>query len=295
MIRLFASDLDGTLLGAFHNVNAPVRHAIREVTATGAHFAVATGRTFRASDDFGFTGVDCEVVCANGAIVLDREGQIVRYAQMDPAVVEEMLRAFPEAPFLCISRHHSYVRGSREAYEAGYAMRSPVQTALDRVRSRAMRAGQARYPNERVFDCTTSDVLAHELCKVNCRLADAGAARELSAFVSEHAEKIVDAPFSPVMFEITRAGVDKGEAVSWLAGYLGMGEDEVAVYGDGGNDVAMLSRFSRYGHAYAPHGASGDAKRAAGLVLGSNLVYAPARHMAATAREQAARARGSER
>ena len=32
MIRLFASDLDGTLLGALHDVNLPVRAAIREVT-----------------------------------------------------------------------------------------------------------------------------------------------------------------------------------------------------------------------------------------------------------------------
>lgn len=286
MIRLFASDLDGTLLGALHDVSAPVRAAIRSVTASGAHFAVATGRTFRSSGDFGFEGLACEVVCANGAIVLDRTGDVVRFATMDPAVVEEMLLAFPDAPFMCIGREHSYIRGTREAYAAGYEVSGPVSRVVDGVRTRAMRRGQARYPGERVFGCSTADVLRHDICKVNCRFADAGQARELSAFVAEHGDAIVDAPFSPVMFEITSVGVDKGTAVEWLADYLGIHRDEVAVYGDGGNDVAMLERFSAYGHAYALRGACDDARRAASYVLGSNLLYAVPRHMARTVRGQ---------
>ena len=149
---------------------------------------------------------------------------------------------------------------------------------------RAMRRGQARYPHERVFDCSTEEILSHDICKVNCRVRDAGMARELSAFISERADRIVDAPFSPVMFEITAAGVNKGETVEWLAGYLGISRDEVAVYGDGGNDITMLERFAPYGHAFAPYGASDDAKRAAGLVLGSNLAYAVPRHMVHTVR-----------
>lgn len=284
MIRLFASDLDGTLLGALHDVSLPVRAAIREVTDAGAHFAVATGRTFRSSGDFGFEGLPCEVVCANGAIVLNRESEVVRFATMDPAVIEEMLAAFPAAPFMCIGREHSYVRGTREAYEAGYEVRGPVARVVDGVRMRAMRRGQARYPHERVFDCSAEEILSRDICKVNCRVRDAGMARELSAFISERADRIVDAPFSPVMFEITAAGVNKGEAVEWLAGYLGISRDEVAVYGDGGNDIAMLERFAPYGHAFAPYGASDDAKRAAGLVLGSNLAYAVPRHMVHTVR-----------
>lgn len=284
MIRLFASDLDGTLLAALHDVGLPVRAAIREVTDAGAHFAVATGRTFRSSGDFGFESLPCEVVCANGAIVLNRESEAVRFATMDQAVIEEMLAAFPAAPFMCIGREHSYVRGTREAYEAGYEVRGPVARVVDGVRMRAMRRGQARYPHERVFDCSAEEILSHDICKVNCRVRDAGMARELSAFIAERADRIVDAPFSPVMFEITAAGVNKGEAVEWLAGYLGISRDEVAVYGDGGNDIAMLERFAPYGHAFAPYGASDDAKRAAGLVLGSNLAYAVPRHMVRTVR-----------
>ena len=57
MIKLFASDLDGTLLNLLHDTDRTIRDAIREVTASGAHFSVATGRTMRTSQDFGFSGL----------------------------------------------------------------------------------------------------------------------------------------------------------------------------------------------------------------------------------------------
>lgn len=76
MVGLFASDLDGTLLGATHRVSRPVLRAIRAATDSGRHFAVATGRVMRSSGGFGFGGVPIEAVCANGAIVLGRDGSV---------------------------------------------------------------------------------------------------------------------------------------------------------------------------------------------------------------------------
>ena len=60
-------------------------------------------------------------------------------------------------------------------------------------------------------------------------------------------------------------------------------EDEVAFYGDGGNDIAMLERFA---HAYATRGASDEAKRAAGAVIGSCALHAVPRHIARTVRRE---------
>lgn len=90
--------------------------------------------------------------------------------------------------------------------------------------------------------------MQHDVCKVNCRVPDSDMERELHAFLAEHADAVVNAPFNPAMFEITDRACNKGESVAWLANYLGFSEDEVAVYGDGGNDIVMLDRFE---HAYA--------------------------------------------
>ena len=102
-------------------------------------------------------------------------------------------------------------------------------------------------------------------------------------FVAAHADRAINAPFSVRLFEITDPRATKDDAVAWLARQLGLSEGEVAVYGDGGNDLTMLSRFE---HSYAPSGAIADAKRAAAKVIGSNLLYAVPRHIRSTVRRE---------
>ncbi len=287
MIKLFASDLDGTLLGAMHSVSEPVRRCIREVHAQGAHFAIATGRTFRTPDDFGFDGLGCDVVAANGSIILSGEGELLRFEVIDPALVEELLVAFPDEPFACIGRAHTYVRGSKEAHDQGFQTKGVVRRAVDSVRLSAMRkSGGSSFAKEFVFDQSTADVLADDICKINCRSTDEGLIAELHAFLAERADKLVNAPFNPSMFEITKAGVNKGAAVASLATILGIGEDEVNVYGDGGNDIEMLRRFAPHGHAFAPRGGGRGAKDAASETIGSNVLYAVPRHVTKTLRDQ---------
>lgn len=60
---------------------------------------------------------------------------------------------------------------------------------------------------------------------------------------------------------------------------------EVAVYGDGGNDLVMLDRFE---HSFATSNASDAAKQAAGTVIGNCAFHAVPKHMLKTLRDQAA-------
>lgn len=278
MTGLFASDLDGTLLNERHEVDRTIRRALAAVCGSGRHFAVATGRTMRSNHDFGFGGLPIEAICSNGGMIIDAEGELARFRALPKAFLEELLRAFPDVPFDCVGRDHTYTRGSREAWLACV----PASRALKAGMSASARGMR---PGERVFDVDDAGVLAHDICKVNCRVsgADAALSVELGAFMADHAGEAVNAPFDPVLFEITAAGVNKGEAVAWLAARLGIGEDEVAVYGDGGNDVAMLSRFAR---SYATRGACADARAVAAETIGSNRWHAVPRHIMRTIRRE---------
>ncbi|WP_304337889.1 HAD family hydrolase, partial [Collinsella tanakaei] len=119
MIKLFASDLDGTLLNATHMVDPVIVSALRTVTKSGAHFAVATGRTMRSPNDFGFHGVGIEAVCSNGSIILDRDGNTIYHSDVDKGVLEEMLRTFPQVCFECVGLDRTYVTGSPQDQLAG--------------------------------------------------------------------------------------------------------------------------------------------------------------------------------
>lgn len=279
MIKLFASDLDGTLLNATHMVDPIIVSALRKVTKSGARFAVATGRTMRSPNDFGFHGVPIEAVCSNGSIILDRDGNAIYHSDVDKAVLEEMIRAFPQVCFECVGLDRTYVTGSPQDQLAGFVGKG----AVDKVKMAAMRARRRQMQADCVHNQSVSDILSRDICKVNARVSDPALDLELKDFLAGHAGTVVNAPFSPVMYEITNVGVDKGSALKWLADYFGYSMDEVAVYGDGGNDITMLERFE---HAYATSNGSDAAKRAAGNVIGSCAFHAVPRHMVKTVREQ---------
>lgn len=280
MTRLFASDLDGTLYNALHQTDGAILRRLRRVTAAGRHVALATGRWSSTGAQLGFGDLPLEVVCGNGAFVYDAGGRLLRSVEIPPQTLEELLRAFPTCCLTCVAAEGTFVRGSRDDQMAGYLPSPGLMGRL--VAWRFRRRGPSE---DMTFDQTSADILSHRICKVNCRVLDPDVKAELGAFVEEHADTIVNASFDGDLFELTEASVNKGEAVAWLAGSLGIAEDEVAVYGDGGNDIAMLERFE---HAYATSNASDDAKRAAGHVIGSCALHAVPRHMLATVRREGA-------
>ena len=278
MIKMFASDLDGTLLNALHEVDGTVRRAIHEVGAAGLHVVPATGRSSLTSGKHGFEGIDVDAVLANGALIRSSAGEVLKTFTIDPAFIEELLGEFPQICFDCVTPEGLLCTGSREAHAAGFKNDGPIR----RIVMRGMRARRGA-DEERAFDQTITDVLIHDVCKINCRVASGDLGCELKAFLAEHTDSVVNAPFNPVMFEITDAVCNKGASVAWLARYYGIAEDEVAVYGDGGNDIAMLKRFR---HSYSTQNGSDEAKAAATRIIGSCATHAVPKHMLATVRAQ---------
>lgn len=283
MIKLFASDLDGTLMNLWHEADPTIRGAISELTKAGLHVVPATGRSLLPMGEHGFSGLHVESCCANGSIVRDANGHLLKIFPVDPAFVEAIMREFPQVCWDFATPEGMLVSGSFEEHQASFNQNKNV---FKRIVFRGMRS-RGGFHEDQYFDQTASQVLKHQVCKINTHTPkDAGVVRELNAFLAEHANTVVNAPFDPEMFEITDVNCNKGASVAWLANYLGIEEDECAVYGDGGNDIAMLKRFK---HSYATQGASADAKAVASEVIGSCILHAVPRHMLATMRSQQSR------
>lgn len=278
MIKLFASDLDGTLLNGLHEADRTIRSAIKKAIELGAHVVPATGRSVLPIGDHGFTGLKIDAVCANGSIVRGQNGEVLKTFAMDLTFVEELLRAFPQICFDCCTPDGMFSSGSYEMHQEGFKR----DGLMRRIIMRGMRARGGAH-EEQFFDQSLASILSHEVCKINCRVTTAELDRDLKAFLAEHTDTVVNAPFDPVMFEITDKDCNKGESVAWLGRYYGIDEDEIAVYGDGGNDIAMLSRFK---HSYATANGSADAKAAASATIGRCEFHAVPKHILATLRSQ---------
>ena len=71
----------------------------------------------------------------------------------------------------------------------------------------------------------------------------------------------------PYYLDVTHPSADKGAALRWLAGHLGVPPSEIATIGDGDNDVAM---FRESGFSIAMGNGRPAAKAAATVVTGRN-------------------------
>lgn len=278
MIKLFASDLDGTLLNLLHEVDGTIRRAVSEITAAGLHVVPATGRIEMPMGKHGFVGLKLESVCANGSIIRDANGDILKTFEIAPDFLCELVTAFPQVCWDVSTPEGMFIMGSYEDHQKTFENQSIAQ----RILFKGMRA-RGGMDQKQYFDQTLDDVLKHKICKINTHMYGDGLSQEINAFLAEHSDTVVNAPFNPTMYEITDKSCNKGTSVAWLANYLGIEEDEVAVYGDGGNDIEMLKYFK---HSYATSNASSDAKAAALETIGSCTFHAVPKHMLKTLHTQ---------
>ena len=196
MIKMFASDLDGTLLNTLHEADGTIRRAIRELTEAGLHVVPATGRSTLPIGEHGFTGLALDACCSNGSIVRDSHGEVLKTWTIDPQITEELLKAFPDICFDCSTPDGMFSSGSFEMHQAGFKKDSPIK----RIVMRGMRA-RGGYHEEQYFDQSIGDILRHDVCKINCRVTSPELECDLKAYLAERSDRVVNAPFDPVMFE----------------------------------------------------------------------------------------------
>ena len=159
MIKMFASDLDGTLLNALHEADGTIRRVIRELTEAGLHVVPATGRSTLPIGEHGFTGLPLDACCSNGSIVRDSHGEVLKTWTIDPQVTEELLKEFPDICFDCSTPDGMFSSGSFEMHQAGFKKDSPIK----RIVMRGMRA-RGGYHEEQYFDQSIGDILRHDVC-----------------------------------------------------------------------------------------------------------------------------------
>ena len=82
MIRLFASDLDGTLLNEHHECDEKIEKGIQRIIDAGKIFTVATGRGIKMVN-LKKAGDISYYICLNGAAVLDPKKQLLHCEPID--------------------------------------------------------------------------------------------------------------------------------------------------------------------------------------------------------------------
>lgn len=222
-IKLFVSDIDGTLLLPGKNPSAKNVEAVRKMTDAGIIVTIATGRMYRAALPIAkYLGVNVPIITYNGAMIKSADGEILYSSYLAPEVVAELIDFFREKNIHLQTYSEDVLRyAEKNKFSKQYELDQQLE-------------GQAvGWENLKNF---TSQV-----CKVLSISENAQMNVELIAELKEKfAGKIDITKSTPVFAEIINPGVSKAAAVKILAKKFGFDKSEIAAIGDGDNDLPML-------------------------------------------------------
>ena len=233
MIRLVATDLDNTLMPAGTSVSGHALEAIRSLTEAGVRFAPVTGRPpaamrwiFGPDDAYWHTGA-----FVNGQMIYV-DGELVRVEALDVGLVNDVADFLRDVPNCVLCVYDLDVDpGADEEDGTAYHLGATAEQLLARP--------EAYGSHIRVLDRLDWD----RCIKANIR-CDMGWTRmeDLRAQLRNRFPAL-DFVF-PVeggrLIDLAPAGWGKGRAIEALARQLGVGLDEVVVFGDSENDLPML-------------------------------------------------------
>lgn len=273
MIKLFASDLDGTLLGITHRADETVLNTIQEVVKSERYFTIATGRSYVV----GFESVlkDIYQIYQNGSVIFNPQGEIIYQSTIDKRVLKDILEELSDYSLEYIDATKVYVLESREQVIARLEKNLKESDRKDLTVDQIIEETLAHLET----NCTKEYILSKNIDKVNHHIQKDKDYQKIDDFLSKNRDKIINAASDEKLYEITDAHTNKGEAVKKLAEILNIQLDEVAVYGDSGNDLQMLEMFE---HSYSPIDASLEAKARAKNIIGPFAEYSVCKHILKT-------------
>ena len=244
MVKLIATDVDGTLLNSSHRISPRTRAAFTAARASGVEVLAISGRQpYSIGAIVAGTALEGPVVGSNGSVAVDLASRAVLFEEVidldaQRTIALALLERFPDA-------HVVSVRDAGNTYvtQHGYAGDQDPGAEVARWAVTHRRA----HLDEVLAEPSVKLAIMDPQVPVDEMLAVARALEVPGAFPTSSG-----APF----LEVGRAGVSEATALARFAAERGYTAAEVVAFGDNNNDVEML--------AWAGHGvAMGNAVSAA--------------------------------
>lgn len=257
-VRMIAFDLDGTLLTTDKRLTDETRRTLEQAAKRGILLVPATGRplTGMPAEVLGIAGVRYAIT-ANGARVVSAEdGKILREKLISVEKARKVLDIYGEYDTL------------REIYYDGQGyMEARQMEQLDHYVPDPNMAKYMRNTRKCVPDLMEKFRQENRaMDKVQAVFACAGEKEQAFRRIREM-EGVEATGALSYNIEVTAGGINKGEALLWLAGELRIDREEILAFGDGANDADMIRAA---GIGAAMEVSVPEVRAAADILAGSN-------------------------
>ena len=244
MIKLIASDMDGTLLNHNHKIPKENVELINYAKNQGIEFIVATGRAYyEALPALNKENINCDVISFNGGIVYDKNGNIISITPMLPKDLYytiEILKSF-DISYQLYTKNTIYTK----------SIETDINAYIDLIRSNGydpdvehLRAeAQQKLDVGYITEVENIELYLNE--KENPPIKIIAISNDISKL--ENAAKLLSENKSISVtssgannIEIMHKNATKGEALKEIAKIYGVNLENAVAIGDNLNDQAML-------------------------------------------------------
>lgn len=272
MIKVIASDMDGTLLNDAHEIAPRTAEAVRRACAHGIRFIIATGRNLtQAMEQLKGVDLTCDYILASGAEVRDSAQQLVSRIHMDLNLCEEIYEELKKWSVSVIfsTDQYDYRIGTPEQVKESIILQAQI------FHANTTREEILNSPLYQRIKANTRGILsvkelreaAVPVYKIFLFSDDFARLKRLEQVLSRD-PRIAAASSFVDNLEITDVRAQKGPVLKAYIESLGYTMDEVLVLGDSMNDYSMLSMD--FGATVAMGNAVPEIKKAAKYVTKTN-------------------------
>lgn len=272
MIKVIASDMDGTLLGDNHKPAPETLAAVKKACRSGIRFMIATGRNFPgAMAELEDADLTCDYIVSSGAEVRNPEKEVVAVhpIRMDLCrEIYEKIRKYPLSVTFCTDGY-DYKIGTEQEIRASLILQMRLffsglpeaELVKSEIYQRVVNA------TRNVADLDELEAAGVPVYKLFLYSEDLDMLASLKKELEQNAQIAVASSF-PSNLEITDTAAQKGPVLKAYIESLGYTMDEVMVLGDSLNDLSMLSMD--FGATVAMANADPEVKKAAKYITRSN-------------------------
>lgn len=246
MIKLIATDMDGTLLDSNNKINPEFYEVFEKLKEKDIIFAAASGRQYyNLVDRFEDIKDNMMFIAENGTFVMHK-GKEILLNSLDRGLALNLIKVGQTIP-------NSYVIlcGKKAAY-------------IDNTDERFMEQVNKYYAKVNVVSDLAKvhdDILKVTICDFS------GSEKNSYTYFKEFEDKLQVSVSGEIWLDMMAKGVNKGLAINKLQKLLKIKKEETMVFGDYLNDLEMME--SAY-HSYAMENAHDDLKKVARFIAKSN-------------------------
>lgn len=271
MVKLIATDMDGTLLNSAHEISEENIKAIQYAQSKGVTVAIATGRAFyEANTPVKPTGLKVPFICLNGAEVRDEDFNIIYTSKLNNEQIKRITNI--------LKQHDLYYQVYTSARIYTEDKEKDLQIYIDIAEKmghtpdveKIRRSIQKRIDNGSLKEVQSYDEIYErdgeivlKFLAFSSNLDKIDAAKEALASYNS----LAVSSSSRGNIEITHNDAQKGIALQAICEQLNITMDEVMAIGDNLNDVSMLERAK---YSFAMSNGAEEVKQVAKFIAGDN-------------------------